>query len=167
MQKKVEANPTVANATNNNKTSNMLDTLYLEILKIYGELTITVINPVILDDYFPEGFGKKRATVAEYGVFLTMLPLLGKQVSTHQLEEQQPFLKGTSLDRGLRRMLATGKLEKRGLNHSVAVRENYDHQAARKMAVRALPLAQQLASLLERYVQEFERQDGHRNGRKN
>src|SRR6516164_8552537 len=65
------------------------------------------------------GAQTKKATVAEYGLFLVMLAHYGKPMTEAQLKELQPYATSSNLRKVLARMVTNGILRKRGQNYSL------------------------------------------------
>jgi hypothetical protein len=134
-----------------------LDHHYLTILQLYGELTTMSLDKVILADYYPDGFGREKATVAEYGLFLVMLAHYGKPMTEAQLKELQPYATSSNLRKVLARMVTNGILRKRGQNYSLIPRANHTYPRIEEVLAKMLPRVQQWETAIRHFLEEYDR----------
>ncbi|MCA1452100.1 hypothetical protein I6F35_02585 [Bradyrhizobium sp. BRP22] len=140
-----------------------LNHLLLQVLRFYGELSID-FDPLIIAEYFPEGLGRpergeggegRKASVAEYGLLLTLFSWLGRPFTQAQLKEAQQYVP-TNLDKVLRRMAGRGFLDKKGPNYFFQPRSTHNYERAAKEIMRARAVLQQLDVAMVAYLQAEE-----------
>jgi hypothetical protein len=140
-----------------------IDHFWHQILHLYGSKTTGFFDPLILEQYYPEGFGNGKATVAEYGIWLTMAA--HKSLTEAQIRECQSFVKSSTLRKVLGRMVETNLLNRQGQNYSIRFRNGQDHEMIYTALLKAQPLCKQMVGAIEDYIQEFENRNGNGNGR--
>jgi len=141
-----------------------LDHDWLAVLRLYGEGTTMTLDPVILADYFPDGFGKGKHTVAEYGLFLVFLAHYGTPLTFAQLKELQPYATTNNLNVLLGKMTDNGILERKGQNYRLIARSGHDYARIADALRKMVPLAQQFATAVRHFLEEFDSQNN--NGRR-
>ena len=137
------------------------------VLQSYGELASSVFAPMILREHYPDGFGKGKASAAEYGIFLFMAAHLNTPRTEAQIKDKQLFVQPSSLHYLLTNMVESEHLKRQGLNYSLNLTEKDDYQAVYESLLRSVPVIEQLDNAVRNFIKEFERRNGNDNGSNN
>jgi hypothetical protein len=143
---------------NANSPVSPLEHAFRFLLQLYGVATIDTLDPAILHHYFPNGFGKNKDQVSEYGVWLKLAGQMGKPMTETQIRDSQPFVTTKGIGALLLKMSKKkGLLHKLGRNFTLKLRPQHDYALIAETVKRLIPLLEQMLAACRNFLAEFDR----------